>query len=121
MSVIHKMNPEQLLCLGHLDTDPDRRQALRASMEEQGWALPILIDCAGVVLYGQERLETMKELGHTEVPCMFREFLSCSQEYQFSLMDRILAKYVPWIPGAADLAWVVLRGIGVDLEDFGGD
>lgn len=121
MSMIHKMSPEQLLCLGHLDPDPDRRQALRASMEEQGLVLPILIDCAGVVICGQERLEVMKAAGRTQVPCMFREFLSCHQEYQFSLLDRVLTTYVPWIPGAADLAWAVLRGIGIDLEDFGGD
>jgi len=121
MSMVHWMHMEQLQDIFQLRQDPEQMQALKASMAEYGWALPLLIDASGIVWGGQERLGAFRADGSGRAPCVFREFLSSGQQDAMQMAERILLARLPWDGDVMDQVERILLDAGIELEVMEGE
>ena len=64
---------------------------VKASIEQFGFKVPIVIDAAGVIVAGHTRLKAAKELGMEEVPCIVADDLTPEQIKAFRLADNMTA------------------------------
>jgi hypothetical protein len=60
---------------------------VKASIEQFGFKVPIVIDAQGVIVAGHTRLKAAKELGMKEVPCIVADDLTPEQVKAFRLAD----------------------------------
>lgn len=60
---------------------------VKASIQEFGFKVPIVIDADGVIVAGHTRLKAAKELGMEEVPCIVADDLTPEQVKAFRLAD----------------------------------
>ena len=95
MSKIHMMSMDELICWQVSEPDLRREALLDACMAEYGWVLPVVVDAAGGVLLGQERVDAGKRAGHKECPCVFKEFLSAVQYAALENAETVLS-ILPW-------------------------
>lgn len=119
MADIHMMCVKNLICWQVRDPDPERDQMLRAAMAEYGWVIPIVIDATGMVLLGQERVDTAKDAGMEDCPCVFREFLlSPDQDAAVVAANRLLAQ-LPWDAEIVASAVELLKDANILMEGAG--
>ena len=64
---------------------------VKASIEQFGFKVPIVIDAQGVIVAGHTRMMAAKQLGLKEVPCIIADDLS--EEQVKAWQDDILARY----------------------------
>ena len=114
---IHTMNTDQLLDILPWDEPFDEEAMLFFSMSEHGWILPLLIDSAGVVLLGRERLSIAKAMGLHAAPCLFRECLTDAQQDAFHEAESLLLTSLPWDETTAEAAQAPLTAAGVVLRE----
>lgn len=77
---------------------------LMASISEFGFAMPVLVDCEGVIISGQARVEAALRLGLSELPVLVADRWSKTQVRAYRLADNRLAELATW-----DLAVVAVE------------
>ena len=89
---------------------------VKASIEQFGFKVPIVIDADGVIVAGHTRVKAAKELGMKEVPCIVADDLTEEQIKAFRLADNKTAEMAGWdFPMLED----ELAGIEFDMTQFG--
>jgi DNA modification methylase len=86
---------------------------IAASIRQFGFANPILIDSAGVIIAGHGRLLAAKALGLTEVPTITLAGLSDAQKRALRIADNKIALGAGW---DIDLLKVELSELSVELD-----
>jgi len=90
---------------------------VKASIEQFGFKVPIVIDADGVIVAGHTRLKAAKELGMKEVPCIVADDLNEEQIKAFRLADNKTGEAAEWDDG---LLKFELDGIvDIDMSAFG--
>ena len=69
---------------------------VKASIEQFGFKVPIVIDAQGVIVAGHTRLKAAKELGWAEVPCIVADDLNEEQIRAFRLADNKVSEASEW-------------------------
>lgn len=62
---------------------------VKASIEQFGFKVPIVIDANNIIVAGHTRLKAAKELGMKEVPCIVADDLTPEQVRAFRLADNM--------------------------------
>lgn len=95
----------------------DAVQYVKASIEEFGFKVPIVIDRDNVVVAGHTRLKAALKLGLQTVPCIVADDLTPEQVKAFRLADNKTAEFAVWDEEreAQELAKI----LGIDMEMFG--
>ena len=71
-------------------------QRIADSIKEFGFVNPVLIDGNGMIIAGHGRVLAAKQLGMTEVPCIYVEDLTDEQKRAYILADNKLAEQAGW-------------------------
>lgn len=69
---------------------------LKASIDEFGFLLPVLIDGRGMIIAGHACVKAAKELGYKELPCIRADHLSAAQVRAYVVADNRLAQKGKW-------------------------
>jgi ParB family chromosome partitioning protein len=89
---------------------------VKASIEQFGFKVPIVIDAQGVIVAGHTRLKAAKELGMEEVPCIVADDLNEEQIRAFRLADNKTHEQSGWDFPMLELE---LADLSLNMEDFG--
>ena len=100
----------------------DAVKFVKASIEQFGFKIPIVIDSNRVIVCGHTRLMAAKSLGMSEVPCIYADDLTDAQIKAFRLADNKVSEFAEWDDA---LLGDELADIGaecdIDMADFGFD
>lgn len=100
----------------------DAVKFVKASIEQFGFKVPIIIDSNRVIVCGHTRLMAAKSLGMSEVPCIMASDLTDDQIRAFRLADNKVGEFAEW---DMDLLGEELDAIAdacdIDMGDFGFD
>jgi ParB-like chromosome segregation protein Spo0J len=88
---------------------------LATSLEKYGWQNPILIDKDNVIVAGHGRVLGAKELGQTEVPCIYADDLTEEQVREYRILDNKLNESA-WIDEELEFELPELDFSGFDLD-----
>ena len=91
---------------------------VKASIDQFGFKVPIVIDADGVIVAGHTRLKAAKELGMKEVPCIVADDLSPDQIKAFRLADNKTAEMAEWDDKLLQVELLDLVE-NFDMADFG--
>ena len=69
---------------------------LKASIQEYGIVLPVLVDAENVIIAGHAVVQSCKELELPEVPCVRAAHLTEAQKRAYILADNRLAEDSSW-------------------------
>ena len=72
--------------------DETQVKNLAKSIEKYGWQNPVLIDKDNVIIAGHGRVLGAKELGLTEVPCIYADDLTEEQVKEYRIVDNKLTE-----------------------------
>ena len=89
---------------------------VKASIEQFGFKVPIVIDADGVIVAGHTRLKAAKELGWAEVPCIVADDLNEEQIKAFRLADNKTGEAAEW---DVELLNTELFELDFDMAQFG--
>jgi len=92
---------------------------VKASIEQFGFKVPIVIDAQDVIVAGHTRLKAAKELGMEEVPCIVADDLNEEQIKAFRLADNKTGEAAEWDYGLLQGEIDMLADF--DLTQFGFD
>jgi len=98
---------------------PDQVTKIAESIQEFGFLNPVLIDKDYNVIAGHGRIMAMKQLGETEVPCLFVEGLTEAQRRAYILADNRLTELGEWDKDLVSSELEELKNIGFDLTFTG--
>ena len=93
---------------------------VKASIENFGFRVPIVIDAEGHVAAGHTRLLAAQELGLEEVPCVVADQLTEKQLKAFQLADNKTGEFATWDVGLLATELDSLKGL-MDMSIFGFD
>lgn len=88
---------------------------LATSLDLYGWQNPILIDKDNVIVAGHGRVLGAKELGQTEVPCIYADDLTELQVREYRILDNKLNESA-WIDEELEFELPELDFSDFDLE-----
>ena len=91
---------------------------VKASIEQFGFKVPIVIDANNIIVAGHTRLKAAKELGLKEVPCIVADDLTDEQVKAFRLADNKTAEAAEWDFELLNTELLDLEAI-FDMADFG--
>ena len=91
---------------------------VKASIEQFGFKVPIIIDADGVIVAGHTRLKAAKELGMKEVPCIVADDLNEEQIRAFRLVDNKTGEAAEWNVELLNTELLDLEA-NFDMSDFG--
>jgi hypothetical protein len=93
-----------------------------ASINQFGFANPILVDSKGVVVAGHGRLQAALEMGLKKVPVIKLGHLSDDQAKALRIADNSIAESgTSWDPDMLEAELASLRAVKFDLEPLGLD
>lgn len=106
---------------GNARIHPDAQiQKLKASIQEYGIVLPVLIDANNVIIAGHAIVQASKELELGEVPCVRASHLTEAQVKAYILADNRLAEDSSWDKAKLKTEMLRLRDeYGLELEHTG--
>lgn len=93
-------------------------QALKESIKEFGFLIPVVVDSSNVLAAGHTRVEAAKELGLTHVPAVLADHLTPEQIRAFRLIDNKVAELSTWNIDLLSGEITALMDSGVDLTAF---
>lgn len=93
-------------------------EQVKASIEEFGFKVPIIIDKNNVIVAGHTRLKASQALGLEKVPCIRADDLTDDQIRAFRLADNKVSELATW---DMDKLSVELDEIDMDMSEFGFD
>ena len=91
--------------------------AVKASIQEFGFKVPIIVDAAGTIVAGHTRYKAAQELGLEEVPAICADDLSSEQIQAFRLIDNKTQELAKWDYNKLDEELDKITGL--DMEQFG--
>ena len=91
---------------------------VKASIEQFGFKVPIVIDAQGVIVAGHTRLKAAKELGMEEVPCIVADDLTEEQVRAYRLADNKAGEAAEWDIELLNTELLDLEA-NFDMADFG--
>jgi len=99
---------------------------VKASIEQFGFKVPIIIDSNRVIVCGHTRLMAAKSLGMGEVPCIMADDLTDDQIRAFRLADNKVGEFAEWdmdllgdeLDAIADACDIDMGDFGFDLSEF---
>ena len=91
------------------------------SIEQFGFVNPVLIDGNFVIIAGHGRVMAAKQLGMTEVPCIFVEDLTEAQKRAYIIADNKLAEEAEWNNEVLISELEELKDLNFDIELTGFD
>ena len=91
---------------------------VKASIEQFGFKVPVVIDADGVIVAGHTRLKAAKELGMKEVPCIVADDLTPEQIKAYRLADNMTASKSEWDVELLNTELLDLEA-NFDMSDFG--
>lgn len=94
---------------------------VKASIEQFGFKVPIVIDAQGVIVAGHTRLKAAKELGMKEVPCIVADDLTPEQVKAFRLADNKTAEIAEWDVELLSLELFNLKDFSMERFGFSSD
>ena len=104
---------------------PEQVAKIVRSIEEFGFINPVLIDGDFGIIAGHGRVMAAKQMGMTEVPCLFIEDLTEAQKKAYILADNKLAEDAGWDESLLKIELAELEAMefdvsltGFDLADF---
>src|SRR3984893_7865652 len=100
---------------------PQAVDKVAASIHEFGWRQPIVVDGAGVIIFGHTRLLAAQKLGLKEAPVHVAENLTPAQVRTYRLLDNRSHEETTWDTDLLGLELLDLKGMGVDLDLTGFD
>lgn len=100
---------------------PEQIEKLKASLQEFGWMVPILINKQGVVIAGHGRLEAAKALGYKTVPVIRHDTLTKEQEQAYRLADNRITEMGEWDMAKLEAELASLQEANFDLDVTGFD
>ena len=92
--------------------------AVRNSIKEFGFRVPMVIDKNGVIVAGHTRYKAAKSLGLKKVPCVVADDLTDEQIKAFRIADNSTGDVAEWDD---DLLAIELSDLDFDMEKFGLD
>ena len=93
---------------------------LKASIQEYGIVLPVLIDTANVIIAGHAVVQACQQLGIEEIPCVRASHLTEAQTKAYILADNRLAEDSSWDTAMLKTEMLKLRDdYGLELEHTG--
>jgi site-specific DNA-methyltransferase (adenine-specific) len=99
--------------------------AVKRSIQEFGFRVPIIIDGSGVIVAGHSRYQAAKELGFTSLPTLVADDLTDEQVKAFRIADNRTVDFADWDAEllnaelhdiSLDLDWLELADLGVGAE-----
>lgn len=95
---------------------------VKASIEQFGFNVPIIIDSNRVIVCGHTRLLAAKSLGMSEVPCIMADDLTDDQIRAFRLADNKVGEFAEWdMDLLGDELDAIADACDIDMGDFGFD
>ena len=95
-------------------------QKLKASIQEYGVVLPVLIDASNIIIAGHAVVSACKELELSEIPCVRASHLTEAQTRAYILADNRLAEDSSWDKAILKTEMLKLRDeYGLELEHTG--
>lgn len=92
---------------------------VRASIEEFGFKVPVVLDRNNVIVAGHTRFKAAQEIGLQQIPCIIADDLTDEQIKAFRLADNKVAEQAEW---DFDLLDDELLSIWeINMQDFGFD
>jgi len=99
---------------------------VKASIEQFGFKVPIIIDSNRVIVAGHTRLLAAKSLGMAEVPCIMADDLTEDQVKAFRLADNKVGEFAEWemnllgkeLGELAEISDIDMGDFGFDLSEF---
>lgn len=91
--------------------------AVKASIEEFGWKVPLVVDRHGVIIAGHTRYAAARKLHMSELPCIVADDLSEEQIRAFRLADNKVSELAEWDFDKLDQELEEI--LNIDMEDFG--
>jgi len=113
---IEKLRPYESNSRTHSSTQIDK---VMASMIEDGFTNPILVDSKARILAGHGRLEAAKKLRLTEVPVVVLDHLSDEQKRAYVIADNKLAELAGWDNAILSSELKDLKDLDYDLDSIG--
>jgi hypothetical protein len=100
----------------------DAVKFVKASIEQFGFKVPIIVDSNRVVVCGHTRLMAAKSLGMSEVPCIMADDLTEDQIRAFRLADNKVGEFAEWdMDLLGDELDAIEEACDIDMGDFGFD
>ena len=100
----------------------DAVKFVKASIEQFGFKVPIIVDSNRVIVCGHTRLMAAKSLGMSEVPCIFADDLTDDQIKAFRLADNKVGEFAEWdMDLLGDELDAIAEACDIDMGDFGFD
>ena len=104
----------------------DAVKFVKASIEQFGFKVPIIIDSNRVIVCGHTRLEAAKSIGMAEVPCIVADDLTDAQVKALRLADNKVAEFSEWemnllgeeLGELAEISDIDMGDFGFDLSEF---
>ena len=94
----------------------DAVEAVKASIKEFGFKVPVVIDKDNVIVTGHTRIKAAKELGLEKVPCIRADDLTDDQIKAFRIADNKTGEIATW---DYDKLEIELEDIEIDMSAFG--
>jgi hypothetical protein len=100
----------------------DAVKFVKASIEQFGFKVPIIVDSNRVIVCGHTRLLAAKSLGMSEVPCIMADDLTEDQIRAFRIADNKVGEFAEWDMDLLGEELDELAEISdIDMGDFGFD
>lgn len=100
----------------------DAVKFVKASIEQFGFKVPIIIDSNRVIVCGHTRLLAAKSLGMSEVPCIMADDLTDDQIRAFRLADNKVGEFAEWdMDMLCDELDSIAEACDIDMGEFGFD
>ena len=88
---------------------------VKASIEQFGFKVPIVIDKNNVIVCGHTRFKASQELGLKEIPCIRADDLTDEQIRAFRIADNSVSDVAEWDVGKLAIE---LEDISIDMSSF---
>ena len=115
---IEKLKPYENNARTHSEAQIEK---IAKSIEQFGFINPVLIDGNFGIIAGHGRVEGAKQLGMTEVPCIFVEDLTETQKRAYILADNKLALDAGWDDAILKEELLALKELDFDITLTGFD
>jgi hypothetical protein len=100
----------------------DAVKFVKASIEQFGFKVPIIVDSNRVIVCGHTRLLAAKSLGMSEVPCIMADDLTEDQIRAFRLADNKVGEFAEWdMDMLGDELDAIAEACDIDMGVFGFD
>ena len=127
----HKLSADKIVMLPVSEVRPyeknprknaDAVKFVKASIEQFGFKVPIIVDSNRVIVCGHTRLMAAKSIGMSEVPCIMADDLTDDQIRAFRLADNKVGEFAEWdMDLLGDELDAIADACDIDMGDFGFD